>query len=80
VTLSPAHKNIFQFYSKNSFKSLNIAQIKQKWNFYTMVIGNSTDKYVKYILVYINIKIVETWKYDLSCMRYYIEVAYVGHN
>jgi len=45
-----------------------------------MIIGNSTDKYVKYILVYINIKIVETWKYDLSCMRYYIEVAYVGHN
>jgi hypothetical protein len=28
-------------------------------------------KNVKYISVYIKVKIVETSKYDLSCMRYY---------
>ena len=32
-------------------------------------------KYTKYILVYIKVKIVETSKYDLSYMRYYIVIA-----
>ena len=40
------------------------------WNFYTMIIVNYRNKKnAKYILVYINIKIVETSKYDLSYMR-----------
>jgi hypothetical protein len=33
------------------------------------------EKYAKYISVYIKFKIVETSKYNLSCMRYYIVVA-----
>ena len=41
-----------------------------------MVIMNYRNKkYVKYISVYINVKIVETSKYDLSYMRYYIVIA-----
>ena len=32
-------------------------------------------KYTKYILVYIKVKIVETSKYDLTYMRYYIVIA-----
>ena len=32
-------------------------------------------KYTKYILVFIKIKIVETSKYDLTYMRYYIVIA-----
>ena len=42
-----------------------------------MVIMNyrNKKKYVKYILVYINVKIVETSKYDLNYMRYYIVIA-----
>ena len=34
-----------------------------------------TKKYTKYILVYINVRIVETSKYDLSYMRYFIVIA-----
>jgi len=36
-----------------------------------MIIVNyrNEQKYTKYILVYINVKIVETSKYDLSYMR-----------
>ena len=42
-----------------------------------MVIMNyrNKKKYVKYISVYIKVKIVETSKYDLSYMRYYIVIA-----
>ena len=42
-----------------------------------MVILNYRNKrkYAKYILVYINVKIIETLKYDLSYMRYYIVIA-----
>ena len=42
-----------------------------------MFIVNYRNKknYVKYISVYINIKIVEILKYDLSYMRYYIVIA-----
>ena len=32
-------------------------------------------KYAKYISVYIKVKIVETSKYDLSYIRYYIVIA-----
>ena len=39
-----------------------------------MIYGN-IKKYDKYILVYIKVKIVETSKYDLSYMRYYIVIA-----
>jgi len=40
-----------------------------------MVIVNYRKKYVKYISVYIKVKNVETSKYDLSYMRYYIVIA-----
>ena len=42
-----------------------------------MVIVNyrNIKKYTKYISVYIKVKIVETSKYDLSYMRYYIVIA-----
>ena len=42
-----------------------------------MVIFNYRNKikYAKYILVYINVKIIETLKYDLSYMTYYIVIA-----
>ena len=42
-----------------------------------MVIVNCRNikKYAKYISVYIKVKIVEAWKYNLSCMSYYIVVA-----
>jgi hypothetical protein len=42
-----------------------------------MVIVNyiNIKKCAKYISVYIKIKIVETSKYDLSYMRYYIVIA-----
>ena len=33
-------------------------------------------KYENYILVYIKVNIVETSKYDLSYMRYYIVIAF----
>ena len=39
-----------------------------------MIYGN-IKKYDKYILVYIKVKIVETLKYDLIYMRYYIVIA-----
>ena len=32
-------------------------------------------KYVKYISVYIKVKIMKTSKYDLSYMRYYIVIS-----
>ena len=45
-------------------------------NLYTMIIVNyKNKKYAKYILVYINVKILETLEYDLSYMRYYIVIA-----
>ena len=45
-------------------------------NFYTIVIVNYRyRKKAKYISVYINVKIVETSKNDLSCMRYYIVIV-----
>ena len=74
----PAPKNIFQILSENLFNCLHIAKkIKKMWNFYTIVIVNywNIKKYVKYILVYIKVKIVETSKYDLSYIRYYIVIA-----
>ena len=42
-----------------------------------MVIVNyrNIKKYAKYISVYIKVKIVETSKYNLSYMRYYIIIA-----
>ena len=42
-----------------------------------MVIVNyiNIKKYAKYISVYIKVKIVETSKYDLSYIRYYIVIA-----
>ena len=41
-----------------------------------MVIANYRNKkYSKYISVYINVKIVETSKYDLNYTRYYIVIA-----
>ena len=40
-----------------------------------MVIVNYRKKYAKYILVYINVKIFETLKYNLSYMRYFIVIA-----
>jgi len=42
-----------------------------------MVILNyrNKKKYTKYILMYIKVKIVETIKYDLSYLRYYIVIA-----
>ena len=42
-----------------------------------MVIVNyrSKNKYAMYISVCIKVKIVETSKYDLSYMRYYIVIA-----
>ena len=41
-----------------------------------MVIGNykSIKQYTKYISVYIKVNIVESSKYDLSYMRYYIVI------
>jgi len=38
-------------------------------------VNYKNKKYTKYILVYIKVKIVETSKYDLSYMRYYIVIA-----
>ena len=40
-----------------------------------MVIVNYRKKYAKYISVYIKIKMVETSKYDLSGMKYYVVIA-----
>ena len=42
-----------------------------------MVIVNYSNKkkYVKYISVYIKVKIMKTSKYDLSYMGYYIVIA-----
>jgi hypothetical protein len=40
-----------------------------------MIIMNYYKKYTKYILMYIKIKIVKIWKYDLNCMRYYVVIA-----
>jgi len=42
-----------------------------------MVIVNyrNIKKYAKYISVHINVKVVETSKYDLIYMRYYIVIA-----
>ena len=40
-----------------------------------MVIINYRKKYAKYILVCINVKILEILKYDLSYMRYFIVIA-----
>ena len=45
------------------------------WNFNTMVIVNYRKKYVKYISVYVKVKIMKTLKYDLSYMRCYIVTA-----
>ena len=39
------------------------------------IVNYRNKKYVKYILVYIKVKIVEASKYDLSYMRYYIVIA-----
>ena len=46
-----------------------------------MVIVNyiNIKKCAKYISVYIKVKIVETSKYDLSYMRYYIVIAIREH-
>jgi len=35
-----------------------------------VIVNYRNKKYIKYILVYINIKIMEILKYDLSYMRY----------
>ena len=40
-----------------------------------LIVNYRRKKYVQYILVYINIKIVETLRYDLSYMKYYIVIA-----
>jgi hypothetical protein len=40
-----------------------------------VIVNYRNKKYVKYISVYIKVKIVETSKYDLSYMRYYIVIA-----
>ena len=40
-----------------------------------VIVNYRTKKYVKYILVYIKVKIVKTSKYDLSYKRYYIVIA-----
>ena len=40
-----------------------------------VIVSYRNKKYVKYILVYIKVKIVETSKYGLSYMRYYIVIA-----
>ena len=74
---SSAPKNIFLFYLKihlivyilqNKLKKYETFILWLLWNI-------KTKKYVKYILVYIKIRIVETWKYDLSYIRYYIVIA-----
>jgi hypothetical protein len=33
------------------------------------------EKYDKYVLIYIKVNIIETLKYDLSCIRYYIVIV-----
>ena len=79
MTPSPAPKNIFSILSENSFNCLYIAKkIKKMRNFYTMVTVNYRKKYIKYISVYIKVKIVEISKYNLSYMRYYIVKAIRG--
>ena len=40
-----------------------------------IIVNYRNKKYAKYISVYINVKIVEISKYDLSYMRYYIVIA-----
>ena len=40
-----------------------------------IIVNYRNKKYNKYISVYIKVKIVETLKYDLSYMRYYIVIA-----
>ena len=40
-----------------------------------IIINYKNKKYVKFISVYIKVKIVETSKYDLSYMRYYIVIS-----
>ena len=40
-----------------------------------VLVNYRNKKNIKYISVYIKIKIVETSKYDLSYMRYYIVIA-----
>ena len=44
-------------------------------NFYTMVTVNYKKNNAKYFSVYIKVKIMETSKYNLSYMRYYIVIA-----
>ena len=40
-----------------------------------VIVNYRKKKYVKYISVYIKVKNVETSKYDLSYMKYYIDIA-----
>ena len=40
-----------------------------------VIVNYRNKKYVKYISVYIKVKIMKTSKYDLSYMRYYIVIA-----
>ena len=70
----PSYK-YFCILSKNSFKSLHKAKQIKKWNFYTIVIMNyRRKKYIRYILVYMKVKIVKISTYDLSYRKYYIVI------
>ena len=40
-----------------------------------IIVNYRNKKNIKYISVYIKIKIVETSKYDLSGMKYYVVIA-----
>ena len=39
------------------------------------IVNYRYKKCAKYVSVYISVKIMETSKYNLSCMRYYIVIA-----
>jgi hypothetical protein len=39
-----------------------------------IIVNYKIKKYTKYISLYIKIKIMQTSKYDSSCMRYYIVI------